>query len=366
MLDCTPDVEQMTLIIRFVHAVSWQEVSVKECFLGFIPVNSSTGEGLTETLLHELRQHLNIPLCNMRGQGYDNRSNMRGKHSGVQKRILDLNPRAFFVPCSVHSLNLVLNDAALSCVEVVSFFGIIQETYNYFAGSPHRWAILKRNISNLTLKPLSQICWESRINAITPFRFQIGEIYDASNDIRIDAFGKNTATNLAKKIKSFKCICSTITWYQILYRINLVSKSLQDKAVNMQTATDLISQVKKYFIALRSDKGFEEILVDAKDLADTIVCLDNADTLEVESEFQQSTRIRPRRVKRQFNYESEDHLVVEPKQEFKINFFFFILDKSINSLDERFEQLRNHNDIFNFLYNMAIIAMLMDYNSTRN
>jgi hypothetical protein len=62
-----------------------------------------------------------------------------------------------------------------------------------------------------------------------------------------------------------------------LYRINLVSKSLQDKAVNMQTATDLISQVKNYFIELRSDKGFEEILVDAKDLADT---------LEVEPEFQ--------------------------------------------------------------------------------
>jgi hypothetical protein len=194
---------------------------------------------------------------------------------------------------------------------------------------------------------MSQTCWESRINAITPFRFQIGEIYDAlydaSNDIRIDAFGKNTATNLAKKIKSFKFICSTISWYQILYRINLVSKSLQDKAVNMQTATDLISQVKKYFIELRSDKEFEEILVDAKDLTDT---------LEVESEFQQSTRIRPRRVKRQFNYESEDHLVVEPKQEFKINFFIFILDKSINSLDDRFEQLRNHNDIFNFLYNI--------------
>jgi hypothetical protein len=98
-------------------------------------------------------------------------------------------------------------------------------------------------------------------------------------------------------------------------------------------------------IEVRSDKGFEEILVDAKDLADT-------STLEVESEFQQSTRIRPRRVKRQFNYESEDNLVVEPKHEFKINFFFFILDKSMNSLDERFEQLRNHNDIFNFLYNI--------------
>jgi hypothetical protein len=164
-------------------------------------------------------------------------------------------------------------------------------------------------------------------------------LYDASNDIKIDAFGKNTATNLAKKIKSCKFICSTITWYQILYRINFVSKSLQDKAVNMQTATDLISQVKKYFIELRSDKGFEEILVDAKDLADT---------LEVESEFQQSTRIRPRRVKRQFNYESEDHLVVEPKQEFKINFFFFILDKSINSIVQWMNDSSNFETIMIF------------------
>jgi hypothetical protein len=71
--------------------------------------------------------------------------------------------------------------------------------------------------SNLTLKPLSQTRWESRNNAITPFRFQIGEIYDAlydaSNDIKIDVFGKNTATNLAKKIKTFKFILLLGTRY---------------------------------------------------------------------------------------------------------------------------------------------------------
>ena len=36
-----------------------------------------------------------LEIENIRGQGYDNGSNMRGKHRGLQKRILELNPRAF-------------------------------------------------------------------------------------------------------------------------------------------------------------------------------------------------------------------------------------------------------------------------------
>lgn len=49
-------------------------------------------------------------------------ANMKGMHSGVQKRILDINPKAFFVPCSCHSLNLVVNDAAKKSGELSTFF----------------------------------------------------------------------------------------------------------------------------------------------------------------------------------------------------------------------------------------------------
>jgi len=57
---------------------------------------------------------------------------MRGKHNGLQKRILNINPRAFFVPCSAHSLNLVVNDAAHISHETVTFFDLVQEIYVFF------------------------------------------------------------------------------------------------------------------------------------------------------------------------------------------------------------------------------------------
>lgn len=80
-MDCTPDIshqEQLSLVIRYVKWDPDEEPSIKESFLGFIKVTNTTGEGLTETLLSELKK-LKLPLSNMRGHGYDNGANMRGK-----------------------------------------------------------------------------------------------------------------------------------------------------------------------------------------------------------------------------------------------------------------------------------------------
>ena len=54
---------------------------------------------------------------------------MKGKNSGVQRRILDMNPLAFFVPCGYHGLNLVVGDAVKSTGAVSSFFGLLQKIY---------------------------------------------------------------------------------------------------------------------------------------------------------------------------------------------------------------------------------------------
>ena len=97
------------------------------------------------------------PLLNIddvRGQGYDNGYNMKGKHQGVQKRLRDKNPRAFYMPCACHSLNLTLCDMAKSCSKVVSFFRIVQRIYTLFSGSTKRWKVLLDHVPSLTVKSL--------------------------------------------------------------------------------------------------------------------------------------------------------------------------------------------------------------------
>lgn len=68
----------------------------------------------------------------MRDQGYDNGANMSGKHIGLQTQIRNVNARSMFVPCSAHTLNLTVNDAAKVTYETVGFFSIIQELFIFF------------------------------------------------------------------------------------------------------------------------------------------------------------------------------------------------------------------------------------------
>ncbi|KAL9691905.1 hypothetical protein QQ045_012332 [Rhodiola kirilowii] len=182
IIDCTPDIskqEQMTLIIRCVD-VSTVPIQVQEYFLQFLVVNDTTGQGLFEELKNVLH-HLGLDIDDVRGQGYDNGSNMKGKHKGVQRKLLDINPRAFYTPCASHSLYLTLSDVANSCEKTEEFFGVVQRIYTLFSDSMKRWDILKDNVSEkgYTLKSLSTTRWESRVDSVKAIVTQAPEIREA-------------------------------------------------------------------------------------------------------------------------------------------------------------------------------------------
>ncbi|XP_074277065.1 uncharacterized protein LOC141600719 [Silene latifolia] len=186
ILDCTPDIfyqEQMLMILRFLN------------------VDDTTGQGLFVVLQNELKK-MGLDIDDVRGQGYDNGSNMKGKHQGVQKKMLDINPRAFYMSCGCHSLNLTLCDMVNTCSRARDFFRIIQRIYTIFSNSNKRWKTLTDNVEWLTLKPLSSTRWESRVECVKAIRFQVGDIREAllemaekDNDSKIRSEAKSLALN---------------------------------------------------------------------------------------------------------------------------------------------------------------------------
>jgi hypothetical protein len=80
MLDCTPDAchqEQMSLILRCVD-ISTNTIKIDEHFIKFIKVDDTTGKCLFNEIINVIK-NLELNINDIRGQRYDNGSNMKGK-----------------------------------------------------------------------------------------------------------------------------------------------------------------------------------------------------------------------------------------------------------------------------------------------
>ncbi|XP_065664761.1 zinc finger MYM-type protein 1-like [Hydra vulgaris] len=353
-VDCIPDIshtEQMTIILRFVLILPTPDekesyVDIREHFLSFIDINDTTGAGMTEKILETLDSH-GISMQDLRGQGYDNGSNMRGKQNGVQAKILHLNSRAFYVPCSSHSLNLVVNDAVGSCLDAVTFFDIVQHLFVFFSSSTQRWNVLRQFVKGLTLKGLCETRWASRIDALKPLRHQLREIIQALESFWNIELPVSSVTATKNKTESrallqkidFKFVCCLITWYDVLSQIEITSKFLQEVNINIPQVVSLISNTLEYVKDYRTDEQLQKMLETARKLSVE---------QDIEPEFEKK---RGRTKKRMFAYESHKESMTE-EDSFKINFFKSILDHAIESLQDWFEILMQHNNQFNFLYSL--------------
>ncbi|XP_026046168.1 zinc finger MYM-type protein 1-like [Astatotilapia calliptera] len=204
--------------------VSGEDIpQVKEHFLGFLVAEESTGDHLSTLMLKRIEE-LNIPFEDCRGQSYDNGANMKGKNKGVQARLLQLNSRAFLVPCGAHTLNLVVADAAKSSPDALGYFGHLAKLFKLLSASTHRWGVLLKHVKT-TLKSWAETRWESRIKSIEAVRYQARQVREALLEVRetaTDPVVRVEAQSLAEEIGSYRfCICTAI-WYDILSKIQYI------------------------------------------------------------------------------------------------------------------------------------------------
>ena len=127
--------------------------------------------------LNKLNQD-ELPIEDSRGQGYDNAATMAGIHTGVQRPIRNVNPKAEFVACANHTLNLAGVHAAGVSVSSITFFGTVERVYSFSSSSTHRWDIMNAHIPKV-LKRIVETRWSARNDAAKVIHSHFDNVIDA-------------------------------------------------------------------------------------------------------------------------------------------------------------------------------------------
>jgi len=125
--------EQMALVLRFVDKNGF----IQERFFDIVHVKDTATITLKNELCVVLSRH-NLNVSNIRGQGYDGASNMRGEWNGLQALFLTHSPYAYYVHCFVHRLQLALVAASREVIPIHQFFSKLTFIVNSICSSSKR------------------------------------------------------------------------------------------------------------------------------------------------------------------------------------------------------------------------------------
>ncbi|KAE9522395.1 hypothetical protein AGLY_017226 [Aphis glycines] len=251
------------------------------------------------------------------------------------------NPSAAYVHCSAHNLNLVVNDAVKEITEMEIFFDVVQRVFVFFGHSIVRWRILSDLIkesnsqNGLLIKKLNPTRWAGHYEAVFALKIRFVEIQKALTKVilcssKLDE--KNEAEGIKKQIENYNFICTLVFQCKILQIINLTSKILQSKSVDLDNASNSLKNCYEQLKEYRCN--FNDLLEEANIVAKS---------WSISTEFQNKRR---KVVKKYFDELCTDMRLTCPESLFRVTIFNRALDILINQISKRFSSF--HELMLNF------------------
>ncbi|XP_031335363.1 zinc finger MYM-type protein 1-like [Photinus pyralis] len=344
IIDSTPDishVDQLSIVLRYVLP----DGQIKERFFGFIDIYSHHSENL-EHVVTETLSNWGIDITKCRGQSYDNAANMAGKYSGLQARIKQHSANAEYIPCSSHSLNLVLNTAAESSRTAISYFDFVQNLYVWFSASTQRWNILQNHLRKnaCCIQRVSDTRWSARADAVFALYKSYSDIRKALMDISDNQQHKLVARveakGLVKKMNLYEIAIMTVLWNKLLQRMNATSKSFQNPEFCLSTTVNLLTSLKS-FISSEIRNGFDILETDAARFVE-------------ENCIYQDEEKRSRKPKLPFDESAENNTILSGRENFIVNTVNIICDTLMGEIDNRIKAYTEINNRFGLFFNFEL------------
>ncbi|XP_024318915.1 zinc finger MYM-type protein 1-like isoform X1 [Brachypodium distachyon] len=272
----------MALVIRFVN----KEGFIKERFLDVIHVKDTVASTLKDAICAILVDN-NLNVQDIRGQGYDGASNMRGEWNGLKALILNECPYAYYVHCMAHQLQLALVAASREVPDVHNFFQHANFIINVVSASSKRndELLAKQAIEIAreielgeldTGKGANQIGslqrpgdtrWSSHFKSIHSLRKMFGAtiavLRSIATDRSVSQYSRGDAAGALKIIISFDFVFILHLMEKIMKITDVLCQILQKKSVDILNALNSVSNTKALIGKLRED-GWEPLMEEVK------------------------------------------------------------------------------------------------------
>ncbi|XP_023735122.2 uncharacterized protein LOC111882996 [Lactuca sativa] len=141
----------------------------------------------------------------------------------------------------------------------------------------------------------------------------------------------------------FDFITGMVIWYHILAKVNNLSKQLQSKTMRIDETMSSVGALIEFFKDYR-ENGF------GKALDCAIAIAFDMEIYPVFVEKNNKRKVKKRHFDENDIGSSEPIHELSPQESFRIQYFVYIIDQTIGSLERRFEQYKQYEDIFGFLF----------------
>ncbi|XP_032158466.1 zinc finger MYM-type protein 1 isoform X4 [Mustela erminea] len=350
--------KQLSICVRYPQKMS-KAVLIKERFLGFIDIEEMTGTDLHRTIKTYLQQ-IGVDLNKICGQAYDSTTNLRGQFNKIAAEFKKEEPRALYVHCYAHFLDLTVITFCKEVKELRSALNTLNSLFNTIHMSGEMSAkfqnIFKLSQNKTCKKHTSQSCWTVHDHILLSVIEGLPEIIETLEVISSHSSNTSLADELSDLlilVSKFEFIFCLKFLYRVLSVTGILSKELQSETIDIFSLSSKIEAILECLSSERNDAYFKTIWDGAEEICQKIT----SKGFEVERPSFQKRR----RIQKTVDLGNSDSMFfpTSTEEQYKINIYYQGLDTILNNLKLCFSE-------FDYCKMKQISELLFKWNEPLN